>query len=155
LAYWKRQLDGVPGLLEIPADRPRPPVQSYRGSHHTFLLPRELLVQLKELSRKEGSSLFMTLLAAFEVLLSRYSGQERFTVSTGVANRDRPETEGLIGCLINILLLKADLSGNPSFKALLARVRETALAGYAHQDVPYERLVEEMAPERDLSYNPL
>ncbi len=155
LDYWKTHLEGVPTLLEIPADRPRPPVQTFRGARKAINLPRELSERLKALGRQEGTTLFMTLMAAFQVLLGRYSGQERFIVSTGVANRNRPETEPLMGCLINILLLKADLSGNPAFKELLHRVRECALGAYANQDLPFEQLVEELQPKRDLSYNPL
>jgi amino acid adenylation domain-containing protein/FkbM family methyltransferase len=155
LAYWKRQLHGVPTLLELPADRPRPAVQSFRGAHQSFVLPADLAQQLKALTQAEGVSLFMTLLAAFEALLYRYCGQEQMIVSTGVANRDRRETEPLIGCLINILLLRADLRGNPTFRELLGRVRETALGAFAHQDLPFEKLAEELQPDRDLSYNPL
>jgi non-ribosomal peptide synthetase component F len=118
-------------------------------------LSEELSRKLTALSRKEGTTLFMTLMAAFKVLLSRYSGQEQFIVSTGIANRTRPETESLIGCLINILLLKADLSGNPSFREFLGREREIAIGAYAHPDLPFERLVEKLQPKRDLSYNPL
>jgi amino acid adenylation domain-containing protein/FkbM family methyltransferase len=155
LAYWKQQLQGVPTLLELPADRPRPAVQSFRGAHQTFVLPADLSQQLKALTQAEGVSLFMTLMAAFEALLHRYCGQEQMIVSTGVANRDRRETEPLIGCLINILLLRADLRGNPTFRELLGRVRQTTLGAFAHQDLPFEKLAEELQPDRDLSYNPL
>jgi surfactin family lipopeptide synthetase A len=155
LAYWKERLRGAPTLLELPSDRPRPPVQSFRGEHLTFALPRDLTERLEELSRREGATLFMTLMAAFKILLVRYSGQEQLVVSTGVANRDRLETEPLIGCLINILLLRTDLAGNPPFREVLARVREAALGAYAHPDLPFEHLVEALQPERDLSHNPL
>src|SRR5262249_1797695 len=138
LAYWKEHLRGAPTLLELPSDRPRPPVQSFRGEHLSFTLPRELTERLKELSRRQGTTLFMTLMAAFKVLLVRYSGQEQLVVSTGVANRDRIETEELIGCLINILLLRTDLAGNPPFREVLARVRAAALGAYAHSDLPFE-----------------
>ncbi|MCW3054852.1 MAG: Non-ribosomal peptide synthetase component, partial [Chthonomonadales bacterium] len=155
LAYWKQQIEGVPTLLELPLDHPRPPVQTFRGAHQSFALSQELTERLKALCRQEGVTLFMTLMAAFQALLARYSGQERFFVSTGVANRNRKETEDLIGCFINILLLRADVTDNPSFRELLTRVRETALGAYANQDLPFEKLVEEVQPERDLSYNPL
>src|SRR5262249_4685313 len=155
LDYWKKQLEGVPTLLELPSDRPRPPVQSFRGAHLSFALPKALSEKLKELSQKEGATLFMTLMAAFQTLMHRDSGQEQLIVSTGVANRNRLETEPLIGCLINILLLRADFAGNPSFQELLQQVRETALAAYAHQDLPFEQLVDSLQPQRDLSYNPL
>ncbi|MBI3416669.1 MAG: amino acid adenylation domain-containing protein, partial [Verrucomicrobia bacterium] len=155
LTYWKQQLEGIPTLLELPADRPRPAVQSFRGAHVSFALPKELAEKLKSLSRQAETTLFMTLMAAFQALMSRYSGQEKLIVSTGIANRDPVETQSLIGCLINILLLRADFSGNPSFQKILADVREVALGAYAHQDLPFEHLVEALAPERDLSYNQL
>jgi amino acid adenylation domain-containing protein len=155
LAFWKRQLDGVPTLLELPCDRPRPRVQTHRGARRRFTLPAELAAGLKDLGRREGATLFMTLMAAFQAVLYRHAGQERFLVSTGVANRDRPETEALIGCLINILLLRADLSRNPRFRELVGRVKDTALASYAHQDTPFEKIVEAAGGERDLSYHPL
>jgi surfactin family lipopeptide synthetase A len=155
LTFWKQHLAGVPALLELPADRPRPAVQSYRGTHRTFALSPELSAKLKDLSAREGVTLFMTLMAAFQALLYRYASQEHFLVSTGVANRDRRETEPLIGCLINILLVKADLSGSPSFRELLQRVRQNALAAFAHPNAPFEKLVEALGVERDLSYHPL
>jgi amino acid adenylation domain-containing protein/FkbM family methyltransferase len=155
MEYWVKELEGLPRLLELPADRPRPPVQSFRGAHRAFALSKELSDRLKDLGRREGTTLFMTLMAAFQTLLGRYGGQERFIVSTGIADRDRPETQGLIGCLINILLLKADLSGNPTFRDMLARVRKIAIDAFTHRDMPFESLVEQLAPERDLSYNPL
>src|SRR5262249_5012633 len=147
--------EGVPTLLELPSDRPRPAVQSFRGARRDFSLPGDLTAQLKAFSGQEGATLFMTLMAAFQVLLGRYSGQEQFLVSTGVANRGRRETQPLTGRLINIPLFRADLAGNPSFIELLRRVRAVALGAYAHQDLPFEHLVEELQPERDLSYNPL
>lgn len=155
LAHWKDHLQDVPTLLELPLDHARPPVQTFRGTHQSFALSRSLTDGLKSLCQSEGVTLFMVLMAAFQLLLSRHSGQDRFIVSTGVANRSRPETQGLIGCLINILLLRADLSGDPSFRDVVARVRESALGAYANQDLPFEKLVEELQPERDLSYNPL
>ncbi|MEA2488848.1 MAG: hypothetical protein QOH21_640, partial [Acidobacteriota bacterium] len=153
--YWKTALANLPPLLELPTDRPRPPVQSYRGAHEPFRLSRELTDGLNALSRKSGATLFMTLLTAFDILLSRYSGQTDIAVGTPVANRTRAELEPLIGFFINNLVLRADLSGDPTFMALLAKVRETALQAYAHQDVPFEVLVEQLNPARSLSYSPL
>lgn len=154
LSYWRKQLDNL-ATLQLPTDRPRPAIQSFRGARQTLALPKDLSVALKALSRKEGVTLFMTLLAAFQTLLHRYAGQEDIAVGTDVANRNRVETEGLIGFFVNLLVMRTNLSGNPTFRELLRRVREMALGGYAHQDVPFERLVEELRPERDLSRNPL
>jgi acyl carrier protein len=155
LNYWKRQLKGAPTSLELPLDRPRPPIQSYRGGQQSLTLSVELTVRLKELSRHQDVTLFMTLLAAFKALLHRYTWQEDIVVGTGVANRNRQETEHLIGFFVNMLVLRTDLSGNPTFTELLARVREVALGAYAHQDVPFDLLVEELQPERDLRRTPL
>ncbi len=155
LSYWKDQLAGAPAALELPTDRPRPPVQTFVGAKHWFEIPPVLTASLHQLGQREGASLFMTLLAAFQVLLARYSGQDDIVVGTPIANRTRPEIEGLIGCFINMLVLRGDLSGNPSFRELLARVRQTTLAAYDHQDLPFERLVEELKPPRDLSRSPL
>jgi amino acid adenylation domain-containing protein len=155
LAYWEKQLAGAPRLLELPTDRPRPRVQSYRGASLQFCLPRDLAKALQALSKHEGTDLFTTLMAAFQVLLGRYSRQDEFIVSTAVPNRNHPGTEGLIGCLANVLLLRANISGNPTFRELLGRVRETTLAAHAHQDLPFEELVRALRPERDLSCNPL
>jgi len=155
LDAWKTQLAGVPALLELPTDHPRPSVQSTRGAHCSFSLPSVLAGQLKVLGRKEGVTLFMLLLTAFQVLLLRYSGQEDIVVGTPIANRTRAELENLIGCFINMLVLRTDLSGNPAFRELLRRVREVALHAYAHQDLPFEQLVEAMQPERSLSHTPL
>ena len=128
---------------------------SYQGAHLTFDLPAPLTQALKELSRREGATLFMTLLAAFKVLLHRYSGQEDIAVGTPIAGRGRTEHEGLIGFFVNTLVLRSNLAGNPAFTELLARVRETALGAYTHQDLPFEKLVEELSPSRDISRNPL
>ena len=155
LPYWKRQLEGAPRLLELPSDKPRPPVQSFRGAHQSFTLSEDLSRKLRALSQAEGVTLFMTLMAAFQTLMHRYTGQEEIVVSTGVANRDRRETEPMIGCLINIVLLRTSFAGNPTFRDLLARVRDTALGAFANQELPFEQIVEELQPERDLSYNPL
>jgi len=153
--YWKRHLGGNPPLLELPTDRPRPAVQSFQGASQTFALDKSVSEKLKELSQRQGVTLFMTLLAGFQVLLSRYSGQEEIVVGTPIAGRNRIETEGLIGFFINTLILRTDLSGDPTFAGLLQRVREVTLGAYAHQDLPFEKLVEELQPERDLSRQPL
>ncbi|HOR01271.1 MAG TPA: amino acid adenylation domain-containing protein [Anaerolineae bacterium] len=155
LAYWKRQLAGSPPLLELPIDHPRPAVQSSRGATHAFTLERDLAEQLTALSRREGVTLFMTLLASFQALLARYTGQEDICIGTPIANRRRPELEGLIGFFVNTLVLRTDLSGDPTFRELLKRVRQVALDAYAHQDLPFEQLVEAVQPERDLSHTPL
>jgi amino acid adenylation domain-containing protein/FkbM family methyltransferase len=154
LEYWRKQLTGAP-ILELPTDRARPAVQTVNGAHERLIIPRELTAQLKKLSQQHGTTLFMTLLAAFQTLLMRYSGQNDVSVGTGIANRNREETEALIGFFVNTLVLRTDLSGNPSFRELLTRVREVALGAYAHQDVPFEKLVEELQPERDMSRSPL
>src|SRR6185295_1581693 len=136
-------------------DKPRPPVQTYRGAFHPVELSAELSAQLRDLSRRHGATLFMTLLAAFELLLCRYAGQEQVLVGSPIANRNRSETEGLIGFFVNTLVLRGDVRGNPSFHELLRRVREAALGAYAHQDLPFEKLVEELQPDRDMSRSPL
>ena len=155
LSYWKQQLAGAPPLLELPADRPRPALQTFRGASQSFTLPEELSAALKELSRREGATLFMTLLAAFQTLLHRYSGQDGISVGSPITSRTRSELEGLIGFFVNTLVLHTDLGGNPGFRELLGRVREAALGAYAHQDLPFEKLVYELQPERDLSRTPL
>ena len=155
LEYWRQRLGGKLPVLELPADRPRPALQSYRGARLGLRLPAELSEALKELSRREGATLFMTLLAAFQILLHRYSGQREIVVGTDVANRNYRETEGLIGFFVNQLVLRTEMSGEPTFVELLRRVKEVCLGAYAHQDVPFEKLVEELQPERDLSRSPL
>ncbi|HEU4507719.1 MAG TPA: amino acid adenylation domain-containing protein, partial [Pyrinomonadaceae bacterium] len=155
LNYWKQQMDGAPAVLELPTDYPRPAVQTFNGANQSLTLPAELTTGLKALTQHEGVTLFMTLLAAFQTLLWRYSGQEDIVVSTGIANRNRAETEPLIGFFVNTLVLRTDLSGEPAFTELLRRVREVTLGAYAHQDVPFELLVEALAPERDARYTPL
>jgi amino acid adenylation domain-containing protein len=154
LSYWCEQLVDLPPL-QLPTDRPRPAVQSNRGAFRGFVLPGTLVSRLRELAHREGATLFMALLAAFEALLVRYSGQDDFGVGTYIANRNRAEIEGLIGFFVNTLVLRTDLGGDPTFRDLVRRVRETALAAYEHQDVPFEMLVEKLQPERDLSRNPL
>ncbi|MBE7553883.1 MAG: hypothetical protein HS126_22690 [Anaerolineales bacterium] len=151
LAYWKQQLAGPLPVLELPTDRPRPLVQTYRGASQSLVLSTTLTQALKTLSQQEGATLFMTLLAAFKILLGHYSGQDDIVVGTPLANRNRAEIEDLIGFFINTLVIRSDLSGNPTFYEFLARVREVALGAYAHQDLPFEKLVEELQPERDLS----
>ena len=154
-AYWKQQLGGSLPVLELPADRPRPPVQTYRGALQSWVLPEYLVEELKVLSQQEGVTLFMTLLAAFKILLYHYTGQTDISVGSPIANRNWSEVEGLIGFFVNTLVLHTDLGGNPTFRELLGRVREMALGAYAHQDLPFEALVEELQPERDVSRNPL
>jgi amino acid adenylation domain-containing protein len=155
LRYWKSHLSGAPALLELPTDRPRPGVQSYRGALRRLTLPADLTARLDSLARREGATLFMLLLAAFDVLLWRYTGQTDLVVGTDIANRNRAETEGLIGFFVNQLALRVDLSGDPTFRELLGRVREVALGGYAHQDLPFEELVKGLNPERSMAYAPL
>ncbi len=155
LDYWREQLRGAPTVLELPTDRPRPPVQSFWGDRQTRLLPVALQQQLHALSRQADTTLFMTLLAAFQVLLYRYSGQEDIVVGSPVANRTRAELEPLIGFFVNMLVLRTRLAGNPSFRDLLAQVRQTTLDAYEHQEVPFDRLVDELQPERDTSHTPL
>ena len=155
LVYWKRQMAGAPLSIELPTDRVRPPVQTFNGAKRVVSFPSELLERVKGLSRAEGATLFITLLSAFNVLLSRYSGQKDLVVGTAIAGRNHPETERLIGYFANTLVLRSDLSGEPSFKELLHRVRETTLNAYANQDVPFEKLVEELNPQRDISRSPL
>ncbi|KAF3886562.1 MULTISPECIES: non-ribosomal peptide synthetase [Nostocales] len=155
LNYWKQQLTGATPVLELPTDRPRPAVQTYRGAKQFFVLPDKLSQALSALSRLEGVTLFMTLLAAFQTLLYRYSGQEDILVGSPIAGRNRTEIEGLIGFFVNTLVLRTDMSGHPSFQKLLRRVRSVAMSAYVNQDLPFEKLVEELQPERSLSYNPL
>ncbi|MDF2630778.1 MAG: lgrC, partial [Symbiobacteriaceae bacterium] len=155
LAYWKERMAGAPALLELPTDRPRPPVQSHRGALLPVGLPADLAGGLAALGRQEGATLFMTLLAGFQALLARYSGQTDIVVGCPVAGRNRAETEALIGFFVGTLPHRTDLAGNPSFRELLVRVRAGALGGYAHQDLPLQRLVEELQPERNLSHSPL
>ena len=154
LSYWKAQLDNI-STLQLPTDRPRPAYHSFRGSKHPLVLTKELTDGLKALSRREGVTLFMTLLAAFQTLLHRYAGQDDISVGSPIAGRTRQEVEGLIGLFINTLVLRTDFSGEPTFKEVLQRVRETALSAYTHQDVPFEKLVEDLHPQRDQSRSPL
>ena len=155
LEYWRKHLTGAPPLLELPTDRPRPAMQSFNGARQSFVLSRDLSARLMELSRREDATPFMTFLAAFYVLLYRSTGETDIVVGTPVANRNRRELESLIGFFVNTLALRVDLSGNPTFRELLARVREVSLGAFAHQDLPFEMLVEELRAVRDPSRNPL
>jgi hypothetical protein len=155
LEYWRRQLGGKLSVLELPTDHPRPAVQNYSGAAQMFKLPATLTTALKELSQREGCTLFMTLLAAFQTLLHRYSKQKEIVVGTDIANRNRAEIEPLIGFFINQLVLRTDFSRDPSFLELLRRVRENSLGAFAHQNLPFERIVEELQPERDSGRTPL
>ncbi|HEV3049820.1 MAG TPA: amino acid adenylation domain-containing protein, partial [Longimicrobium sp.] len=155
LAYWRERLADAPALLELPTDHPRPPVQTFRGAHERIELPLELLERLQALGRSEGASLYMTLLAAFQVLLSKYSGSDDIVVGSPVAGRTRKEIEETIGFFVNTVVLRTDLSGDPRFCEVLRRVREATLGAYEHQDVPFEKLVAELEPERSLSHTPL
>ncbi|HEY0018395.1 MAG TPA: amino acid adenylation domain-containing protein, partial [Longimicrobium sp.] len=155
LAFWKARLSGVPTLLELPTDRPRPAVQSHVGGIVHATLPPALRDALAALARREGATVYMVLLAAFQLLLSRYAQQEDVVVGSPIAGRTRAEVEGLIGFFVNTLVLRTDISGNPTFRGLLQRVRHTALEAYAHQDVPFEQLVQELRVPRSLSHSPL
>ena len=155
LQYWKQELHAVPTVLELPTDRARPPVQRFEGGSEAFRLEPELSEGVKRLTRQEGATLFMSLLAAFEVLLFRYSGQQQICIGTPIANRTRPEVEKLIGFFVNTLVMKADLTARPSFRDLLRRVKHSALGAYTHQDLPFERLVEELEPDRTMSHTPI
>jgi amino acid adenylation domain-containing protein len=155
LNYWKQQLAQISPLLELPTDKPRPSVQSFRGRSQFLQLSQDLTQKLKRLSQESGTTLFMTLLAGFTLLLSRYSGQEDIVVGSAIANRNRRETEALIGFFVNTLALRTNLQGNPSFLELLERVKQVTLDAYDHQDLPVEKLVEELGLERSLSHHPL
>ena len=139
LNYWKDKLGGELPVLELPTDRPRPAVQTHRGAIESLALSKELTDALQAMSRREGVTLFMTLLAAFKTLLYRLTGQEDTIVGTPIAGRNRTELEGLIGFFVNTIVMRTDLSGQPTFRELLGRVRETALGAYAHQDMPFEK----------------
>ncbi|HYU30924.1 MAG TPA: amino acid adenylation domain-containing protein [Thermoanaerobaculia bacterium] len=153
IGYWKRQLDGAPRLLELPTDRPRPAVQTFRGSTRSVVLAS--IPELMALCHRAGATPFMALLAAWALLLGRHAGQDDVMVGSPVAGRNRREIEDLIGFFVNTLVLRTDLSGRPTFRDLLGRVREVALGAFAHQDLPFERLVEELVHERDLAISPL
>lgn len=155
IAYWQQQLQGAPTTLALPTDHPRPKAQAFNGALNRSELPRDLYDALKVLGRREGMTFYQTLQSAFCAMMYRYSGQDDFLVGTGVANRRLPEAEALIGMIVNTVVLRANVAGNPTFRELLNRIRATALDAYAHQDMPFEKLVEVLQPERDLSRNPL
>ncbi|MGZ6529974.1 MAG: condensation domain-containing protein, partial [Tumebacillaceae bacterium] len=155
LTYWQEKLGGELPVLQLPTDRPRPKRQTYRGSLHSFVIPAPLVAKIKAISKREEATLFMTMLAAYKTLLYRYTGQEDLLIGTPIANRNRRELEGVIGFFVNTLVMRTDLSGNPSFRELVRRLRDVALGAYTHQDLPFEKLVEELHPERDMSHSPL
>ena len=155
LAYWKKQLAGAPFTIDFPTDYPRPPVQTFNGARVYVNYPKALLDGLKELSRREGVTMFMTLLAAYNVLLQRYTRQEDILVSAPIGNRLRPETENIVGYLLNLLILRTDLSGDPTFRELLRRVQEVCIGAFARQEVPFGKLVQELKPKQDPSRNPI
>ncbi|HEX8905974.1 MAG TPA: condensation domain-containing protein, partial [Longimicrobiaceae bacterium] len=155
LAWWRERLAGAPELLELPTDRPRPAVQTTAGAAEGVRIPAELLERLQALGRREGATLYMVLLGAVQLLLSRWSGAADVVVGTTIAGRTRVETEPLIGLFMNTLALRTDLSGDPAFRELLRRVRDVTLGAYEHQEVPFEKVVGEVSPERSLSYSPL
>jgi natural product biosynthesis luciferase-like monooxygenase protein len=154
-AYWKQKLQGAPALLELPTDRPRPPMQTYRGAAFRFRVPEPEAERIRALAQRSGATTFMVLLAAYKVLLARYSGQRDIVVGSPSAGRQQPVLEELIGFFVNTLALRSDLSANPSFAALLAQVRETTLEAFTHQDMPFDHLVEMLQPERSLDHSPL
>jgi amino acid adenylation domain-containing protein len=154
LLYWKRKLENLPAL-NLPLDRPRPPAQTFRGASRPIHIPKALTESMQTIAEREGATLFMILLTVFKVLLCRYAGQEDIAVGSYIANRNRAEVEEIIGFFVNTLVMRTDLTGNPPFLEAMARVKETALGAYAHQDMPFETLVEALQPERDLARNPL
>ncbi len=154
MSYWKERLKGI-AMLELPTDRARPAVASHRGASEQFRLGGELTEGLKQMSRREGVTLYMSMLGGLAVVLSRYSGQQDIAVGTAIAGRNRAETEGLIGFFVNTLVMRTEVRGEQSVRELMRGVREEALGAYANQDVPFERVVEEMQPERSLSHQAL
>ena len=155
LAYWLQTLDGFSGFLTLPTDRPRPPIQSYWGARRSLRLPAPLSREARDLSRRWGASLYMTLLAAYGAMLGRTANQDDLAVGVPLANRDRPEFERLIGPILNTVLMRLDLAGNPTFEELIGRVKESVLGAFGHQDYPFDRLVDELQPERDMGRNAL
>lgn len=155
LTYWKQQLEVTPPVLELPTDRPRPAVQTFNGATYSRVIPKSLSEGLTTLSLQSGATLFTTLLAAFQILLYRYTGQDDICTGVPIANREQAEIQGLIGFFVNTLALRTDLSGNPSFQQLLSRVRQVVLGAHAHQSLPFEQLVKALQPARASSYNPL
>ncbi len=155
LAFWREKLKGVPPVLELPLDRPRPASRTFHGAHETLHIPSEHLNMVKTLARQESATLFMALMAGFQAMLSKYSGEEQIVVGTDLANRTMPDTERMIGFFINLMAVRTDLSGNPTFRELLGRVREGLLESYAHQEVPFPKIVQEVQPERSATHNPI
>ncbi|HEX2094994.1 MAG TPA: condensation domain-containing protein, partial [Longimicrobiaceae bacterium] len=155
MAYWTERLDGAPTLIALPTDRRRPAEQSYRGAAYEFAVPDEVSARLDVLAQREGATLFMVLLAAVAALLGRYAGEDDLVIGSPIANRTRPELEEIVGLFANTLAIRTDLSGDPTFRELLGRVRDALFEDFAHQDLPFERIVEELRIERSLSYNPV
>lgn len=155
LEYWIQQLDGAPFALDFPTDFPRPPIQNFRGARVYVSYPRSLLDGLKELSRRKGVTMFMTLMAAFKTLIYRYTNQADLLISTPIGTRLRPETENIVGYLLNLLIIRTDLSGNPTFRELLKREQDSCVGAFAHQEVPFGKLVQELKPKQDPSRNPI
>jgi amino acid adenylation domain-containing protein len=155
LAFWREQLKGIPPVLNLPLDRSRPQARTFAGAHETLHISSDTLKAIKDLGRQQGATLFMTLIAGFQAMLSKYSGEEQIVVGTDLANRTMPETEQMIGFFINLLAVRTDLSGNPTFRELLSRVRERLLEAYAHQEVPFPKVVQEIQPERSTTHNPI
>ena len=155
LQYWTQKLSGAPAALELPGDRPRPGTASFRGAMLPFKVRQEDSEALQRLARQQGATLYMVLLAAFKVVLARWSGQSDIIVGSPIAGRTHRQLESIVGFFVNTLALRTDLSGNPSFSDLVGRVKETALQAYAHQDLPFEKLMAELSPVRDLSRQPI
>ena len=155
LAYWRAQLDGAPPLLALLTDRPRFKVQSHRGGVHQVLVSNTVAKPVRSLSRQEGATVYMTMFAAFQCLMSYCSGSTDIVVGTDIAGRNDPRTEDLIGFFVNLLALRTDLSGDPSFRECISRVRETGLGAFAHADVPFDRIVEDLRPKRNRAYSPI
>jgi non-ribosomal peptide synthetase component F len=155
LNYWRERLQGAPAVLELATDYPRPALHRYRGATLGYQLDAALSNEMQTLSRREGVTLLMLLLGSLQLLLSRYTGAQDISIGVPIAGRNRVESEGLVGLFLNTLVLRTEWSGNPTFASLLAKVREVALGAYAHQELPFEKLVEELQPERDLSRTPL
>jgi hypothetical protein len=155
VAYWSETLDGAPALLRLPTDRPRRPLQRHAGAHHEFALDNLLAEGLTSLGREQGATFFMTVLAGFATLLYRLGGEDDVVIGSPIANRNNVELDGLIGFFTNTIALRVKLGGNPSFREVVSRAREAALGAYAHQDLPFDKVVEALSPRRDPSYNPL
>jgi hypothetical protein len=155
LSYWRSQLSGAPARLRLSTDKPRPPIRMFRGGRRSFQLTAELSERIRALGRQENATVFMTMLAALQTLLYRYTGQEDISVGSPISGRTHPETENIVGCFVNTLVLRIDLSGEPSFRELLRRVRETALEAYMNAGLPFEILVTELQLNRDLTHHPL